>query len=456
MPSSQFRVTTLPNGLRVASIDTLDQVSAMTVLLNMGSRDEKSSKVSGGHTAALERMAFQATKNFSAERMRDLCLAMGGKFICMGSRDDLSFSGEALRGEATQMLDVLTDAALVPTVDDAVVSAALSHLRQDIESLPDDPERWMKEAFVDCAFSGSSLGNPYLRLDADTVEASLSPESIRSFLQLNLSPSRMVISAVNVDHDELVYLAHQMVSAKAPSSSSLSVVDATASRDPSKYSGGEIRFHKIDKPMKVHMHIPPLTYVSIGFKGPVAFSDRDFIVLSVLRSMLGGGSSFSAGGPGKGMYSRLYRNVLCRFHFVQSASAFMSTGADFSLFGVDGSAPHEFALPLTEILVTQLRELAESLPDEVEFLRAKNQLKSQVLMALESRSHLAEDAGRQILSYGQTVPNKEICAWIDSVTRQEARDGVARLLAAPQPTLAVFGNTAAVPRVDEIARVLRS
>lgn len=41
--------------------------------------------------------------------------------------------------------------------------------------------------------------------------------------------------------------------------------------------------------------------------------DKDFIPLCVLNLMMGGGGSFSAGGPGKGMYTRLYRNVLNRY-----------------------------------------------------------------------------------------------------------------------------------------------
>jgi len=35
----------------------------------------------------------------------------------------------------------------------------------------------------------------------------------------------------------------------------------------------------------------------------------DRVPICVLQHLLGGGNSFSAGGPGKGMYSRLYREV---------------------------------------------------------------------------------------------------------------------------------------------------
>jgi len=43
------------------------------------------------------------------------------------------------------------------------------------------------------------------------------------------------------------------------------------------------------------------------------FQEEDFIPFAVLNMMMGGGGSFSAGGPGKGMFTRLYLNVLNRF-----------------------------------------------------------------------------------------------------------------------------------------------
>jgi mitochondrial-processing peptidase subunit alpha len=42
----------------------------------------------------------------------------------------------------------------------------------------------------------------------------------------------------------------------------------------------------------------------------VSTSNDDFVPFCVLQSLMGGGGSFSAGGPGKGMFTRLYTEVL--------------------------------------------------------------------------------------------------------------------------------------------------
>jgi len=42
---------------------------------------------------------------------------------------------------------------------------------------------------------------------------------------------------------------------------------------------------------------------------------EDFVPFCVLQTLMGGGGSFSAGGPGKGMFSKLYTDVLNKFDF---------------------------------------------------------------------------------------------------------------------------------------------
>jgi hypothetical protein len=72
---------------------------------------------------------------------------------------------------------------------------------------------------------------------------------------------------------------------------------------------------------------------SFGWLPAANWHEADMVPMAVLQMMLGGGASFSAGGPGKGMYSRLYEQVLNRHHFVQSALSFNSIYDDTAIFG---------------------------------------------------------------------------------------------------------------------------
>jgi len=55
--------------------------------------------------------------------------------------------------------------------------------------------------------------------------------------------------------------------------------------------------------------VPNLAHVVLGLES-VSHKDPDFVNACVLNILMGGGGSFSAGGPGKGMYSRLYTRIL--------------------------------------------------------------------------------------------------------------------------------------------------
>jgi processing peptidase subunit alpha len=101
------------------------------------------------------------------------------------------------------------------------------------------------------------------------------------------------------------------------------------------------------------------------------------------------------------MYSRLYTHILNHHSLVDHCASFNHIYADSSLFGLfvsyfpDGGrrAGVPYILPH---LVHQLSLLLYRATPESELNRAKNQLKSILMMALESRSIEVEDLGRQV------------------------------------------------------------
>ncbi|KAJ2155144.1 Mitochondrial-processing peptidase subunit alpha, partial [Coemansia sp. RSA 637] len=68
--------------------------------------------------------------------------------------------------------------------------------------------------------------------------------------------------------------------------------------------------------------------------------------------------------------------------------------------------------------------------------RAKNQLKSNLLMNLESRMVQLEDLGRQIQVSGRKVPAEAMIQHIEAITPEDIRKGAAELLASPATVLA--------------------
>ena len=73
-------------------------------------------------------------------------------------------------------------------------------------------------------------------------------------------------------------------------------------------------------------------------------SDRMCLLLQVTY-LLGGGSDFSSGGPGKGMHSRLYQSVLTAKPWVSSCTAYSNIFENTGLLGILMSTPDPSKAP---------------------------------------------------------------------------------------------------------------
>ena len=191
---------------------------------------------------------------------------------------------------------------------------------------------------------------------------------------------------------------------------------------PSHYTGGFLSLPYLAPP--VNPALPHLSHIHLAFEGVPITSD-DIYALATLQTLLGGGGSFSAGGPGKGMYSRLYMNVLNQHGWVESCISFNHAYTDSGFFGISASCTPQRVTEMLEVMCRELQNLTleygHSALQETEVRRAKNQLRSSLLMNLESRMVELEDLGRQVQVHGKRVGVKEMCAKIDALTIKDLR-----------------------------------
>ena len=225
------------------------------------------------------------------------------------------------------------------------------------------------------------------------------------------------------------------ISTSAPNHASVSSLDLSSlsSLSPNlttsaHYTGGFLSLPAIPPPP--NPALPRLSYIHLAFEA-LPISSEDIYALATLQTLLGGGGSFSAGGPGKGMYSRLYTNVLNQHGWVESCVAFNHSYTDSGLFGISASCSPTKVSQMLEVICRELQNLTLDMGlsaiQKTEVDRAKNQLRSSLLMNLESRMVELEDLGRQVQVHGRKVGVKEMCRKIDALTVQDLRR-VARLV----------------------------
>ncbi|KAI7898889.1 Metalloenzyme, LuxS/M16 peptidase-like protein [Cokeromyces recurvatus] len=457
------KVTTLPNGIRVASENTPGHFSAVGVYVDSGSRYETAA--TRGMSHILDRLAFKSTANRSADQVVAELESLGGNIMCSSSRESIMYQSAIFSQDLSRVLSLFSDVVLRPIIDISEVEEQRQTALYEIDEIWSKPEMILPEILHTVAYKDNTLGNPLL-CPPESLK-SMTPELIQNYRKTWYRPERMVIAACGAEHEQVVDLAVKYFGDVPKSTQSLDSVmthkealrqqqeqaqqrresgksfvksllnsatmnfndqenkDTSAFKlatQPAKYTGGTSFMETGPE--------TPFTHVYVAFEG-LSIDDPDIYALTTLQILLGGGGSFSAGGPGKGMYSRLFTNVLNQHYWVESCQAFNHCYTDSGLFGIAGSCPPEYINALIEVICRELDTVARGDIDavsEIELSRAKNQLKSSLLMNLESRMVQLEDLGRQIQVHGKKTGIDEMLSNIDKVTMSELKRVAGRVV----------------------------
>lgn len=453
----------------------------MGVYIEAGSRFENASLRGTSHI--MDRLAFKSTSSRTADEMLETVEALGGNIQCASSRESMMYQAATFNSAVPTTVALLAETIRDPRVTEEEVAAQIETARYEIAEIWSKPELILPELVHTAAFKDNTLGNPLL-CPEDRLGA-INRDTVLTYRDLFYRPERMVVAFAGVSHGEAVKLAEEHFgsmpssavsttttgsetseseaswTSSSSSSSSVSAASASSPRSstpPSSKLMSKIPFFKnlststpnsaasilttppsdldIVQPARYtggFLSLPPqppslnntnLTHIHLAFEGLPVASD-DIYALATLQTLLGGGGSFSAGGPGKGMYSRLYTNVLNQHGFVESCVAFNHAYTDSGLFGISASCLPGHTSAMLDIMCQQLHALTLdrgfSRLQDAEVQRAKNQLRSSLLMNLESRMVELEDLGRSVQVHGRKIPVRDMCNRIEALTVQDLR-----------------------------------
>lgn len=430
------RTSKLDNGLTLASIHTPGLMASFAFIVNAGSGYENQATASeAGISHMIELTSFRTSMNYQNEAFGAEIERLGGAVQCVSTRENIIYFVDVLTENMEEAMQRFADLIVNPNITEDEVAEGREVMHFLREELPSDV--LAKDAVTLAAYQKSPLGNyhycPTSRIDGITKQA------VDAFQQKYYFGSNCVLSCVGLSHEVFSDIASKTFG-------KLRSGDAnTIQYKPSIYTGGMYCEERVLKEPFVHV---TFGYEIGGWGGP------DIPVICVLQQLLGGGSSFSAGGPGKGMYSRLYRQVLNQYGWIESAMAYINAFEHNGLFGIDGSCQPEAVQYIMPVFIEQLLMLSVHEVDDEEFNRAKNMLKSNFLTQLESRIVLCEDLAKQFAILKHREEPEVSCANIDKVTKQDILRVMRKMLQKP-PAISVIGeNIKEVPRYEDIVRFI--
>mmetsp|Transcript_23789 Transcript_23789/g.45233 ORF Transcript_23789/g.45233 Transcript_23789/m.45233 type:complete len:498 (-) Transcript_23789:1668-3161(-) len=428
------KVTTLPSGLRVAT-ETIPYATTATVgvWIDAGSRFENAANNGTAHF--LEHMAFKGTSARTKNHLEVEVENMGGHLNAYTSREQTTYYGKVLKQDAPRMVEILSDMIQNSTLDPKAVNNERGVILREMEEVGGVPHEVLFDHLHATAFQSSPLGRSILG-PADNIRT-LTSEDLKQYVATHYTAPRMVVvGAGGVEHDAFVKLVEQHFN-KLPTTPT--TVKELCSADPSTFTGSEIRFRDDDMGS---------VQFAVAVQGASA-TDADSVTLMVMQSMLGSWDENSSAGVNVAtpLGQRLAANKLCN-----SFSAFNTNYSDTGLFGVSAVAPGGEGLEdLVWCIMYELTALCYSV-DEEDVTRAKNALKSSMTLHMDGSSPVAEDIGRQMLTYGRRIPKAELFARIDMVTADHVKAAAYRFIHDKDVATVSMGPCQFVPDLNWIRR----
>jgi processing peptidase subunit alpha len=436
------KVSRLANGLRVMSFEDHTAVTGLGFYTRMGPRFE--SARNAGATAVLESSVLLGNeKRGEAQLCRDLH-ALGASFRTTADvREMFGFSMNVPRYNVREGLKFLEDAALHPAFDPETVSRAKQSATMKALLADRDSTRMCFDLIHQAAYDGVALGRA-LWPEAGKIEL-LTPDILREFHNALVRPADSVLVASGIDdHDGLVANVEALFQFPPKPSRPLEFAKEMG------YCGGVRLVHNERAPDSVtKFQEKNLTHVGLCFKG-IPLRHPDYYAYTVIQTLLGGGTSFSSGGPGKGMHTKLFREVIMRegwLHGVECVSAWYEHSG---LIGLYGQAEHEVADKLVNMMIFQAGTIPARVTEkDVEM--AKNQLMSQLVLLAEARDISLDECGKQLLQHDTVTLPEDILKGAEKITLQDIRRVCKEFLNTP-PTFVVYGNTNGMPTQEEVSQ----
>ena len=411
-----IELTKLENGLTIVT-ERMERVETVSfgAYVSTGTRDERAED--NGVSHFLEHMAFKGTARRSAARIAEEIENVGGYINAYTARETTAYYVKLLKEDLALGVDIIGDILTHSTFLDAEIERERGVILQEIGQANDTPDDIIFDHFQERAYPDQPMGRPTLGTEA--LVSGMTRDTLMNYMREHYTTRNIVIAAAgNLDHATVVALVKEHFA-------DLPTHDTPRTRE-AVYSGGDLRITRELDQAHVVMGFPSASYRS-----------ADHYPVMVLSTLLGGGMS-----------SRLFQEIRERRGLVYSVYSFASPFGDSGVFGLYAGTGGEQTAELVPAMIDELRRLQDGLTSE-EMARARAQLKSSLLMSMESTGSRCEQLSRQIQVHGRPIPTAETVARIDAVTEADILR-VARDIFSGTPTFTAIGPVENLPSIEHI------
>ena len=405
-----LRRTVLPNGLIVLTerMDHLRSV-AMGAWVKSGSRCEPAE--TNGISHFVEHMVFKGTRSRSALHIAREMDSIGGNLDAFTGKETICFNVKSLAEHVPIALDVLADLVLNPTFASGDIERERGVILEEIKIDEDNPDVLVNELFTQNFWKDHPLGKPIL--GTTTTVGKLDQQKLVDYHAGRFLGSNMIFSAAgNLEHDQFVEAVSQKFSALQRGEA------VHEEQAPVASARILLRNKKALEQVQICMGVPS-----------PAITDENRYVTLLLNTVLGGGMS-----------SRLFQTIREERGMVYSIYSDLSPYRDTGTLCIYAGTSVGKALEVVDLILVELRKLKETPLGEEELTRAKDQVKGNILMGLESSNSRMANLARQEMYFQHFFTVEEIIARIDAVQAEQVQTMAQRLFDQNRIAITLLGR----------------
>ena len=404
----EYNRTVLDNGIRVVS-ERIDHVRSISIgiWVQCGSRHENGQ--TGGAAHFIEHMLFKGTERRTAFDIAVAIDSVGGVMNAYTGKELTSFYIKVPDYHLELAIDLLADIFNRSRFDPDEIDREKSVILQEIQLLEDSPDEYIHELFDALFWSGHPLGNPVL----GTREGlrAFDREALLGFFRNRYSGENLVLAAAGcLEHDRLVRLVAEAMESLPKEVPPQTTFPPTAKAKVSVFKKELEQVH-----------------IVIGTVGPSAVSASRYPCF-LMNAALGGSMS-----------SRLFQEIRERRGLAYTIHSYMVPYLDAGMLRIYVGTGGDKVAEVITLILNDLKGLREDLLTEQEMHVARELIKGNFLLSMESTDNRMTKLAKNEICFGRNIPPEEVLARIGEVSRENIRNLAGEIFNPDTVSLAALG-----------------
>ncbi|XP_051874410.1 cytochrome b-c1 complex subunit 1, mitochondrial-like [Pristis pectinata] len=430
----ETKLTTLDNGLRVATEESDHHSCTVGVWVDVGSRYEN--EKTNGVGNFLQHLILKGTKKLSQMALEQEVASRGAHLSAYTSREQTAYYMKCLSKDLPKAVELLGDLIQNSSLSEAEIESGRRLILQEMQEMESNLEEVVFDYLHTTAFQGTPLA--YTVVGPSRNIKTLNRNDLVEFVTGHYKAPRIVLATSGgVQHDEVVGLARQHfggISYKYED-------DVVPVLSPCRFTGSQIL---------VRDDAMPLAHIAIAVEG-VGAGNPDVIPLSI-GSMLVGSWDRTYGG-GANHSSRLAK-ISVENKLGHSFRSFNTCYSDTGLWGIHLVCDGMNIEDMLHFAQGEWMTGSDTSVTESEVTRAKNHSSRPTWKHLwrqrDGTTPTCADIGRQILSHNRRISLAEWNARIDAVDARTLREVCSRYIYDQCPAVAAVGPIEQLPDYNRI------